>query len=142
MECGATQVLRFHKGFATTRYHWTCLLQGAGLNNFVEWNVRRDIDRKVSELQEALVEMISGDSDVPPQEVLNQVKARKEEHKLPDRWAALLLFTVLTRGTFLLVLSEGPTRCFFRAAERGSKCVRRSTSYLTGEQPFICSLWL
>jgi len=72
--------------------------KGAGLNNFVEWNVRRDIDRKVSELQEALVEMISGDSDVPPQEVLNQVKARKEEHKLPDSEVLRMIWTALIKS--------------------------------------------
>ncbi|KAF5836610.1 armadillo-type protein [Dunaliella salina] len=77
---------------------FTIFLQGAGLNNFVEWNVRRDIDRKVSELQETLVEMISGDSDVPPQEVLNQVKARKEEHKLPDSEVLRMIWTALIKS--------------------------------------------
>lgn len=76
-----------------------CRAQAAGLSNFVEWNVRRDIDGKVSELQEALVDMISGDSDVPPQEVLAQVKARKDEHKLPDRCACACVWVcVQSRG--------------------------------------------
>lgn len=53
----------------------------------MEWNVKRDVEKKVAELHEALVDMVVHDGEMPPSEVLAQVKARKQEHNLPERCA-------------------------------------------------------
>lgn len=59
-------------------------LQAAGLNSLVEWDVQREIDLRVSELQDALTEAIAADPPLAVSEVLNIAKSKKQESNLPD----------------------------------------------------------
>lgn len=51
--------------------------QAAGLTQLADWDVQREIDLRVSELQEALTEAITADPPIPAAEVLAIAKAKK-----------------------------------------------------------------
>ncbi|KAJ9522813.1 hypothetical protein QJQ45_019789 [Haematococcus lacustris] len=67
--------------------------KSAGLEALVEWNMKRDQEIKISELQEALSNMITAEEPASPAEVLSMVKSKKTENNLPERQvgAGLLL---------------------------------------------------
>lgn len=51
----------------------------------MEWNLKRDAEIKICELQEALTEMITADPPHPASEVLAMMKQRKTDYNLPER---------------------------------------------------------
>ncbi|GFH25468.1 W2 domain-containing protein, partial [Haematococcus lacustris] len=59
--------------------------KSAGLEALVEWNMKRDQEIKISELQEALSNMITAEEPASPAEVLSMVKSKKTENNLPER---------------------------------------------------------
>mmetsp|Transcript_22873 Transcript_22873/g.58315 ORF Transcript_22873/g.58315 Transcript_22873/m.58315 type:complete len:424 (-) Transcript_22873:283-1554(-) len=70
--------------------------KAAGLEALVDWNMRRDVEIKINELQQALTEMITADPPLPASEVLAMMKTRKAENDLPESevlhvtWVALM----------------------------------------------------
>lgn len=56
----------------------------AGLGPLVEWNIRRELDIKVVELQEGLTSMMEADPPHPANDIISYVKARKAEQNIPD----------------------------------------------------------
>lgn len=70
--------------------------KNAGLEALVEWNLKRDAEIKICELQEALTEMITADPPHPASEVLAMMKQRKTDYNLPESevlrvtWIALM----------------------------------------------------
>ncbi|KAJ9522975.1 hypothetical protein QJQ45_023784, partial [Haematococcus lacustris] len=80
--------------------------KSAGLEALVEWNMKRDQEIKISELQEALSNMITADEPASPAEVLSMVKSKKIENNLPERQVVLLLCEVLCEVLLLCACSE------------------------------------
>ncbi|GLI62166.1 hypothetical protein VaNZ11_004746, partial [Volvox africanus] len=78
------------------------LLRVAGLGALVDWDVQREIDLRVTELQEALTEAITADPPIAVAEVLTIAKTKKGENNLPDAevlrvsWLALMKSINLT----------------------------------------------
>ncbi|KAG2495158.1 hypothetical protein HYH03_006766 [Edaphochlamys debaryana] len=80
----ANRLMDFAPPTKRTSVDFHQLLKAANLPGLVEWDVQREIDLRVTELQEALTEAITAD---PPQgvtEVLAIAKAKKAESNLPD----------------------------------------------------------
>lgn len=50
----------------------------------VEWNHKRTLELRTTELMDAVTEQINADPPVAPNDTLNMVKAKKAEHDLPD----------------------------------------------------------
>lgn len=59
-------------------------MQEAGLLVLVEWNHKRTLELRTTELMDAVTEQINADPPVAPNDTLNMVKAKKAEHDLPD----------------------------------------------------------
>lgn len=77
-------------------------MQVAGLGALVDWDVQREIDLRVTELQEALTEAITADPPIAVAEVVTIAKNKKGENNLPDvevlrvSWLALMKSINLT----------------------------------------------
>ncbi|MEW5300680.1 MAG: hypothetical protein WDW36_003594 [Sanguina aurantia] len=67
-----------------TTAEFTAHFKAAGLVNIAEWNTMREVEFKVAELQDSLMEMVTLDPPPPAAEVLAYVKAKRTEHELPD----------------------------------------------------------
>jgi hypothetical protein len=71
-------------------------VQAAGLEKLVEFNTKREVESKLTELQETIKGMILADPPATEAEVVAVAKAKKAEFSLPDAdilkvgWAALV----------------------------------------------------
>jgi hypothetical protein len=68
-----------------TQEEFNAHFKAAGLDSLVEWNAKRELEVKIAELQDSLVEMFTADPPVAPADVLAAVKAKKSENNLPER---------------------------------------------------------
>ena len=71
--------------------------KAAGLDALVEWSTRRDLDAKVLDLQEGVVEMMGADPAHSAAEVISYVKAKKLEYAVPDQDVARVLWVSLVK---------------------------------------------
>ncbi|PNW82888.1 hypothetical protein CHLRE_06g298350v5 [Chlamydomonas reinhardtii] len=98
----ANRLMDFAPPNKRTPHEYHLVLKAAGLNSLVEWDVQREIDLRVSELQDALTEAIAADPPLAVSEVLNIAKSKKQESNLPDgevlrvSWLALMKSINLT----------------------------------------------
>ncbi|KAL6762606.1 armadillo-type protein [Haematococcus lacustris] len=72
--------------------------KSAGLEALVEWNMKRDQEIKISELQEALSNMITAEEPASPAEVLSMVKSKKTENNLPESEVLRVVWTSLMKA--------------------------------------------
>eukprot|EP00877_Chromochloris_zofingiensis_P004066 jgi/Chrzof1/13660/Cz08g07040.t1 len=72
--------------------------RAAGLDQLVEWNTRRVVDSKIQELQDGLSDMMSADPPHNVTDVINFVKAKKQEHDLPDQDVVRLLWVCIMKS--------------------------------------------
>lgn len=85
---------------ASPEFH--AMLEAAGLKALAEWDVQREIDLKVAELQEALSELITADPPAPASEVLETAKAKKAESDLPEAEVVRVGWLALMKGISLI----------------------------------------
>lgn len=72
--------------------------KAANLVSVVEWNNKRVIELKTSELQTSLTELIASDPPATPAEALAHVKGKKAENNLPESEVLRVVWTSLMKG--------------------------------------------
>lgn len=90
------RLLEFFPPQNRTQDAFTKHFTDSGLTSLVEWNLRRNLELKINELEGALTDQIQADPPIPATETLAMVKAKKTENDLPDSevirvlWIAIL----------------------------------------------------
>lgn len=73
-------------------------VQDAGLAPLVDWDIQRELQLKISELEAALFDMLQADPPASASECLAMVKAKKTENEMPDADVLLVVVRALLRS--------------------------------------------
>eukprot|EP00798_Chlamydomonas_sp_ICE-L_P027438 gene27438-4739_t len=94
----ADKLIDFFPPTKRTYEEFTTHLESNELGALVTWNSQREVEAKITELQQGLSEMIHSDPPTPPAEVLTFVKVKKEEHKLPEAEVLRIVWVSMMQG--------------------------------------------